>query len=337
MSSEQGGDSPPPASRVGTVVAQRYKLLAQLGAGGIGTVYLAEDVVLRVRVAVKLLRPEYSEEPEVLARFEREASAMAALAHEHIVQAMNFGRTREGDICLVMEYVEGETLRDALNRLKPFPLWGGVEVARQLGSALARAHGLGIVHRDLKPENVMVAWAGEGRPHVKVLDFGMARVLGGTFGSNSPLTRKGAVFGTPEYMPPEQAMGQPVDARADQYALGVICFEMLAGRRPFRADSPIDMLQAQIHQPPPWLHEAVPGVPQEVAAVVRRMMAKRPDERFPDVAQASSALQTAAQGTTPGGAPAAGAAPGAGQGAAGPDESQQRPWWRIFSPGREKR
>jgi serine/threonine-protein kinase len=191
-------------------------------------------------------------------------------------------------MCLVMEHIEGETLRTMLKRLKQPPVRSVLEIARQIALGLVRAHGLGVVHRDLKPENVMVTWLEEGKPRIKILDFGMARILLG--GPGTPLTRKGAVFGTPEYMPPEQAMGQPVDERADQYAFGVMVFEMLAGGRPFSAKSPLEMLQKHIREAPPKLRAVAPETPPQVEAAVERMMAKSPADRFPSVAAASAAL-----------------------------------------------
>ena len=282
---------PEPAARIGTIIGQRYKLLSLLGEGGMAAVFLAEDVTMGQRVALKLLKPEHANDPQVLARFDREAKAMTVLVHEHLVQALGFGRSPEGDMCLVMELVQGETLRSVLKRIKPFPPHGVVEISNQIAKGLACAHGFGVVHRDFKPENVMIAWLPGNKPWVKILDFGMARILVGSTGT--PLTRKGAVFGTPEYMPPEQAMGQPVDARADQYAFGVMVFEMLAGRRPFKANSPLEMVQMQIRQAPPSLTELVPNLPPTAAAVVVRMLAKRPDDRFPDVVAAAAALEQA--------------------------------------------
>jgi serine/threonine-protein kinase len=279
---------PRPAERIGTVVGNRYKLLSLLGEGGMGFVFLADDVKAGGRVALKLLKRDVSDDEVVLARFEREAVAMQALAHEHIVAALGYGKSPEGDMCLVMEHIEGETLRTMLKRLKQPPLASVLEIARQISLGLGRAHGLGVVHRDLKPENVMVTWLGEGKPRIKILDLGMARLLTG--GPATPLTRKGAVFGTPEYMPPEQAMGQPVDQRADQYAFGVMLFEMLAGGRPFSAKSPLEMLQKHIREAPPKLRAIAPATPPSVEAAVERMMAKNPAERFPDIAAAAAAL-----------------------------------------------
>ncbi len=277
--------------RVGTVIGQRYKIEALLGEGGMAAVYVAEDLTEQKRVALKVLKREHAEDPQVLARFEREAQAMTVLVHEHLVAALGFGRAPEGEMCLVMELVEGETLRSVLRRIKPFPPHGVVAVAGQIAAGLSYAHGFGVVHRDFKPENVMVSWLPGNQPWIKILDFGMARILSGA----PALTRKGAVFGTPEYMPPEQAMGQPVDARADQYAFGVIVFEMICGKRPFQAKTPLEMVQMQIRTAPPSLLELVPGLPPAAAAAVVRMLAKKPDDRFPDVREAAAALAQAFQ------------------------------------------
>ena len=276
------------ADRIGTVIGQRYKILSMLGEGGMGAVYLAEDVTLGMRVAVKLLKKMYADDPEVLARFDREAQAMTVLQHPHIVRALGFGKSPEGDMCLVLEHVEGETLRTLLKRTERIPPEIAIDITKQIAEALACAHAAGVVHRDLKPENVLISWPTTGKPWIKVLDFGMARLLVGAPGT--PLTRKGAVFGTPQYMPPEQCMGQPVDTRADQYALGVITFEMLAGKRPFIAKSPLELVQMQIKNEPPALTSLVPGLPPAISEVVAKMLAKKADDRFPDVTAASNAL-----------------------------------------------
>jgi serine/threonine protein kinase len=285
--------TPPPSpentvkARIGTKIADRYAILSLLGEGGIGAVFLADDTATGTKVAIKLLKADSVDDPVVIARFDREAKTMTELNHEHIVHALAFGRSPEGDLCLVLEYVPGETLRSLLKRAKPFPIFGTVEVSRQVASALTRAHSMGIVHRDLKPENIMVTWLDQTRPFIKMLDFGMARLL---TGGSVQLTRKGAIFGTPEYMPPEQAMGQPVDAHADQYAFGVMIYEMIAGERPFKAKSPLEMVQLQIRQTPPSLAEKIPGTPPAVAAVVAKMLAKKAADRFPDVQSAYQAL-----------------------------------------------
>jgi serine/threonine protein kinase len=287
MTTTESAPEPKPTERVGTIIGQRYKVLSVLGEGGMAFVFLAEDLRDNGRrVALKILKREVADDPLVLARFEREAVAMQTLAHDHIVAPLGYGRSPEGDMCLVMEHLDGETLRTKLKRERQLSPRAVLEIARPLISGLARAHSLGVVHRDLKPENVMCG--PPETPRIKILDFGMARLLTG--GPNTPLTRKGAIFGTPEYMAPEQAMGQPVDAAADQYALGVMLFEMLAGGRPFSAKSPLEMLQKHIREAPPKLTDVAPNVLPAMAAVVERMMAKKREDRFPDVTAVSSAL-----------------------------------------------
>lgn len=289
--------APTAQSRIGTKIADRYAILSLLGEGGIGSVFLADDTSNGNKVAIKLLKADSVDDPVVIARFDREAKTMTELNHENIVRALAFGRSPEGDLCLVLEYVPGETLRSLLKRAKPFPVHGTIDISRQVAAALSSAHALGIVHRDLKPENIMVTWLDQTRTHIKMLDFGMARLLTG--GGGVQLTRKGAIFGTPEYMPPEQAMGQPVDSRADQYAFGVMIYEMIAGERPFRAKSPLEMVQMQIRQAPPSLTDKVPTTPPAVASVVAKMLAKKADDRFPDVQSAYVALYEAYYGQAP--------------------------------------
>jgi serine/threonine-protein kinase len=289
MTTPASAPQPKPEDRLGSVIGERYKLVSLLGEGGMALVFLAEDLKdSGQRVALKMLKRDEANDPLVLARFEREAVAMKALAHEHIVAPLGYGKSPEGDMCLVMEHVVGETLRSTLKRVQRPPLANTLEIVRQIALGLTRAHDLGVVHRDLKPENVMVRWLGPGKLRVKILDFGMARLLAG--GPGTPLTRKGAIFGTPEYMAPEQAMGQPAEASADQYALGVMFFEMLAGGRPFSAKSPLEMLQKHIREAPPKLGEVAPGTPPGLVSVVERMMAKKPAERFPHVSAAAALL-----------------------------------------------
>jgi serine/threonine-protein kinase len=204
MTSPEKGPEPKPSERLGTVIGQRYKLASVLGEGGMAFVFLAEDLKdAGRRVALKILKRDVADDPLVLARFEREAVAMQNLLHEHIVAPLGFGKSPEGDMCLVMEHLEGETLRTMLKRLRTPFLSDTLEIVRQIAAGLARAHDLGVVHRDLQPENVMVTGLGDGKPRIKILDFGMARLLTG--GPSTPLTRKGAIFGTPEYMASQRA------------------------------------------------------------------------------------------------------------------------------------
>src|SRR5580698_1144363 len=238
-----------PESLIGLTLSGRYLIERLIGEGGMGAVYLAEHMHIRKRVAVKVLHAEMSRLPEVVARFEREAMAAAHIEHPNVAAATDFGKLDDGSFFLVLEYVEGQGLREAISAGR-LELGRALHVMRQIASALWRAHALGIVHRDLKPENVMLVRREEDPDFVKVLDFGIAKVPVGELTNEEPaasaasgapkiLTQLGMVYGTPEYMAPEQALGQPVDARADLYAVGVMMFEMITGGRPFDHESKV--------------------------------------------------------------------------------------------------
>ncbi len=298
-----GGKSrtPKPASAmVGTVIGGRYKIERIIGEGGMGAVYQAEHTLMHKKLAVKVLHSEMSHLPEVVARFEREAMAAAHIEHPNVAAATDFGKLDDGSFFLVLEYVEGGSLRDVISEGR-LPVWRAVHIARQIASALGRAHGLGIVHRDLKPENVMLVQR-EGDPNfVKVLDFGIAKVPVGDIAPESShdgkaLTQLGMVYGTPEYMAPEQALGQEVDARADLYSLGIILFEMLTGARPFSDPSKVKLLGMHITAPVPAIAERAPdaGVPPELEAIVRRSLAKESKERWHDARELVEAIDATA-------------------------------------------
>ena len=282
---------------IGTVIAERYRLVAKLGQGGMGAVYRGEHLTLRnKRVAVKFLLRELTSDAETVARFRREAETAADLEHPNVVAVNDFGSMPDGTHYLVMEYVEGRTLRDLLETDGRFAPGRAMHVLRQIGSALTRAHGRGVVHRDLKPENIVVVRR-DGEPElVKVIDFGIARL---TRREGTALTQMGSVFGTPQYMAPEQAMGQPVEGAADQYALGVIAFELLTGQRPFQADDAVDLLRMHVGAPIPSARNSVPELPNAVETVFARILAKRPSERFESVQAAIDALD-AVLGTSAG-------------------------------------
>ncbi|MEB2310577.1 MAG: serine/threonine-protein kinase [Sorangiineae bacterium] len=278
--------SSPPDARVGTVLAERYRIDALLGEGGMGRVYAGEHVLLRKRLAIKVLHRELTSVPEVVARFEREAMAAANIDHPNVAAATDVGKLPDGAVYLVLEYVQGVNLRDELAK-GPMPAPRALHIARQIAAALASAHALDIVHRDLKPENVMLVEKGSDRDFVKVLDFGIAKVPLGAAGADGdarrPITKVGMVFGTPEYMAPEQALGQPVDGRADLYSLGIILYELLCGLRPFASKSQVAILGQQLSKPVPRFAERAPGVlvPPQVEQVVRRLLAKDAAERVP--------------------------------------------------------
>jgi len=297
-------DSPTPettgaARLVGKVLSERYRIESVLGEGGMGAVYLAEHVLMRKRLAVKVLHPEMTRMPEMVARFEREAMAAAHIEHPNVAAATDFGKLEDGSFFLVLEYVEGTSLRDLIAQ-GPLATERALHIAYQMTSGLARAHALGIVHRDLKPENVMLVER-EGDPNfVKVLDFGIAKVPVGELAPEKPgadgapvLTQLGMVYGTPEYMAPEQALGQAVDARADIYAVGVILFEMLSGVRPFEAESKVALLGMKVTSDPPALAAKNPNarVPDSVETLLKRMLDKEAANRFQDAREILEAIE----------------------------------------------
>ncbi|HRG97900.1 MAG TPA: serine/threonine-protein kinase [Polyangiaceae bacterium] len=275
---------------VGVVLSDRYRVLSLLGEGGMGAVYLAEHTHMHKRMAIKVLHPEMVHLPEVVARFEREAMAAAHIEHPNVAAATDFGKLPDGSFFLALEYIEGENLREVLagGRLS---LARTLTIVRQIVAALVRAHGLGIVHRDLKPENIMLVERDGERDFVKVLDFGIAKVPVGELtrdsSSRSPgapvLTKAGMVYGTPEYMAPEQALGQEIDARVDLYSLGVMAYEMLCGVRPFDDESKVRLLGKHVTAAvPPMAEMGGADVPPEVAAAVMRLLAKEASDRTPD-------------------------------------------------------
>lgn len=265
-----------PESLVGAVIGDRYRIERLLDEGAMGRVYVGEHIHMRKRVAVKILRPELTRVPEVMARFEREAMAAAHIAHPNVATATDFGKLGDGSVYLVLEFVEGHTLRVEINK-GPLGSRRALSVARQIAEALAAAHSLSIVHRDLKPENVMLVERAGAEDLVKVLDFGVAKVPI-DIAETRPLdpaqgalvTKTGMVFGTPDYMAPEQALGQAVDGRADLYSLGVVFYEMLAGKRPFKNEHDFGILGQQLSGSIEPIAQRSPGV--EVPSAIEQLV-----------------------------------------------------------------
>ncbi len=275
----------PPDPRIGTLLADRYRIDSLLGEGAMGKVYAAEHVMMHKRLAVKVLHRELTVVPELVARFEREAMAAANVDHPNIASATDFGKLEDESVFIALELVEGVCLRDAIAK-GPIPLRRALHIGRQIAAALGAAHALSIIHRDLKPENVMLVTKNGDPDFVKVLDFGVAKVpIGDPNGGPGAITRVGTVFGTPEYIPPEQALGQPSDGRADLYSLGVMLFEMLTGVRPFTATSKVNLVGMHLSEPVPKLQERAPGLllPDGMEALIARLMKKSASDR-PDSA-----------------------------------------------------
>jgi serine/threonine-protein kinase len=260
---------------IGATVADRYRIERRLGQGGMGTVYLAEHVRMHKPFAVKVLHQEMGRLAEAVFRFEREAIAAGRVDHQHLVTATDFGKLPDGSMYLVLEYVPGRNLATVMGE-GPMPPLRALRIARQIAAGLAAIHGVGIVHRDLKPDNIMLVERPDNEDFVKLLDFGMAKVLMDVPPEHAQVTRAGLVFGTPRYMAPEQAAGEPTDHRADLYALGVLIYAMLRGVPPFTAEEIRDVLRMQRYDPPPPLP---PSVAPAVAGLVMTLLAKDPDER----------------------------------------------------------
>jgi serine/threonine-protein kinase len=273
----EGDAGPDPL--IGTVIADRYRVDEKLGVGGMGAVYRAEHVLMKKPVAVKVLHREMTVVGEVVKRFEREAIAAGRIDHPNITVATDFGKLPDGAFYLVLEYVPGRSLSTAMKEDGPFSVERALFIARQVAAGLGAAHAANIVHRDLKPDNIMLIERGSTKDFVKVLDFGIAKVAEDGAGQ---LTRIGAVFGTPQYMAPEQAAGKPVDHRADLYSLGLVLYEMLTGKAAFGAMELVAILTKQLTEPPPPLPASVDA---DVAALVMRLAEKDPDARIQTAAE----------------------------------------------------
>ncbi|HSN88428.1 MAG TPA: serine/threonine-protein kinase, partial [Thermoanaerobaculia bacterium] len=267
-----------------------YRVLGQLGKGGMGEVYAAEDQRLRRQVALKVLSPEMALEPRHLERFQREARSVAALNHPNIVTIYSVEEAK-GLHFLVLELVEGETLADRLAATGPMPLDRVLAIALPLTEALEAAHERGIVHRDLKPRNIMVN--GEGR--VKILDFGIARLAHAEEESRETgLTQAGGVVGTMPYMSPEQFQGRPADQRSDLFSLGVILYEMATGQRPFQGKGQLATMASILYDTPPPPSTLVPGLPDRFDEIVSLCLAKEPFLRYRGAAELRKDLQALA-------------------------------------------
>ncbi|MBK9266336.1 MAG: serine/threonine protein kinase [Polyangiaceae bacterium] len=278
--------------RIGSTLAGRYRIIAPLGEGGMGTVYRGVHEALRKPVAIKFLQQKINSNREMVARFEREAVTAANLRHPNIAEAIDYGSLPDGTLYLVMELVDGVSLRKLIPPGQGLPVERVLRILEQIATALDLAHSMGIVHRDLKPENILVFDRGTERDIVKIIDFGIARINSEIFKTGpTALTAAGAVFGTPQYMAPEQVMGQTADGRADQYAIGIIAFEMLTGSQPFTSVNYAELVMKHVGAPIPRSVELAPHVPAAFDAAIYRMMSKLPDERFATVTEALRAMK----------------------------------------------
>jgi hypothetical protein len=267
----------------GVTVAGRFQIIERIGVGGMGTVYRAEQVGLGRSVALKILKRELIFDRDTVTRFHREARAMSLLTHPNTVRVFDFGETPEGLLFLAMELLEGELLTHRLEREGPLDVRTAVGFASEILASLAEAHKKSIIHRDLKPDNIYLARVeGRAEPVVKVLDFGIAKVIQGDRKIDQLETQAGTVFGTPRYMSPEQAQGKKLDARSDLYAVGVLLYQMLTGRAPFVDDDAVVVMARHIKERPQALHVAAPTrpIPVSLARAVQKSLEKSPDARF---------------------------------------------------------
>jgi serine/threonine-protein kinase len=271
---------------VGAVVGGRYRLIQLLGSGGTGDVYLAEALRDRSRVAIKVLRAELRDSSEIVRRFRREAEAAARVRHVNVRAVLQAPFERDGVLSFVMELLVGLDLADTLAYARVLGSTRAVGIAAAAAGGLAAAHVAGVIHRDVKPENIFLVHAADGREAVKLLDFGFASMPG-----DGAVVPGRAVLGTPEYMAPEQARGAPAHAAADIYSLGVVLYEMLAGRPPFAGKYP-SIAGAHAGSPVPPIQGVNPAASPsaELTAVVERALAKDPDARFPSMLALRSAL-----------------------------------------------
>jgi serine/threonine-protein kinase len=267
---------PPVDPLIGRTIGGRYRLIQRLGTGGMSSVYLARHVLIDRLMAIKTLRRDLASDPVQRDRFIREARAVNRINHENIVEISDFRETEDGLLYLVMEYVPGDSLLKAMGE-GPFPPLRALDIAEQAAGALARAHQMGVIHRDLKPENLLLVQRRDRADFVKLLDFGIAKLM-----DQPSLTGSQQIFGTPGYIAPEYIQSANIDGRSDLYSLGVILYEMVTGALPFDYEYPGDLLIKHVTEPPIRPSLRRPGLPQPIEELVLRCLEKSPDKRFRD-------------------------------------------------------
>jgi serine/threonine-protein kinase len=290
------------ADLVGQVVADRYHIIKKLGEGGMGAVYLGEHVKMGRKSAIKVMNPGMAHDPDAVSRFNREASNASRISHPNVCQIYDFGETTDGLIYLAMEFIEGQSLSDVIDREGALPAVRAASILKQSADALQAAHDLGIVHRDLKPDNIMITQARDGSDVVKVVDFGIAKAVAGDE-TGQKVTKTGLVVGTPEYMSPEQLSGDKLDGRSDIYSLGLVLYRMLTGVLPFQADTAQEVMIKRLTDEPTPLVDARPDIefPPGTQAVLDRVLQRLVADRYQNAAEfGNDTMATVAGLETPG-------------------------------------
>jgi serine/threonine protein kinase len=270
----------------GKTIVGRYRVDEALGVGGMGAVFRGRHLGLKRDVAIKVLHPDLTRDPEISKRFDREAHSASRLDHPNCLRVTDVGSTEDGVKFMVMDLLSGTELADRLG--EPMAPDRAVLMVLQILRGLEHAHDNGVIHRDVKPENIFITRDHENREVLKLVDFGIAKLAGGGGGNDTRMTKAGLIFGTPAYMSPEQAMGVEADARADLYSVGVILYEMLSGSPPFESDDPVKLVRMQVSRDPPPLPDSVPPM---LAAVVMKLLAKDRDDRFQTATEAREVLE----------------------------------------------
>jgi serine/threonine-protein kinase len=308
-------------ARIGLTLDGRYKIERRLAAGGMGVVYLAERVGLAKRVAIKFLHRSQAMVADRRERFEREAAAMSRLSHPNLITGIDHGELDDTPY-LVMEYHPGESLRKLI-AAGPLEPARAIHIARQLLAGLGSAHASNVVHRDLKPENVLIVGS-PGEDLVKVLDFGVAKLIEGDGRPSELSVMAGSMLGTAEYMAPEQVRCEVIDPRADLYAVGILLYEMITGRRPFEAERDLAVLRMQVEDAPVSPRELAPEMSWALEAAVMRALEKKPDQRWPTAEEFSAALAATPEGpaSTAPRAPSQADVPA-------PAQPRRRRWWPV--------
>jgi serine/threonine-protein kinase len=310
------------------ILQGQFQILQKIGSGGMGAVYKALQPAMNRMVAVKILHPKLANRKDLVSRFRREARAMSHLTHPNTVKVFLYGELEDGSLYIVMEFLEGKNLNQTVRSEGPMKVERALPILIQASNALEEAHRAGIIHRDLKPENIFLCQQGGMKDYAKVLDFGLAKVTEREMRPGSLiLTQEGMVFGTPEFMSPEQAQGKPLTPASDIYSLAVILYEALTGKLPFEAKNAMEYIQLHVTAPPVAIDDRVPGkkFPPLLWKVLSKAMAKKAEDRFASASDFAAALQAVLNGASEIPGPGEAVAPAARTNGSTPAPAEKKP------------